>query len=233
MNIVDYVIIGIVGVSLLFGLYRGFLDSVLNTGGCLIAFLGSFILYPKLTALIAGNAELQRTLLSYTDASSRIGDLATSITNVGNLTAQGISDIVSKVGLPDAMADILTSNLTNQVFGASETVSDYVSQTVLGATTNILCFIVCFVGLYLALSLALALIRAVFRLPVLKQLDAVVGGLFGILRGVIFVFILFALLPLVQTVVPLEVVNELVETSKLASLFSSGTLVTAIMNGKL
>ena len=30
MNIVDYVIIGIIGISVLFGLYRGFIASVLN-----------------------------------------------------------------------------------------------------------------------------------------------------------------------------------------------------------
>ena len=33
MNIVDYVILGIIGVSVLFGFYRGFISSVLNTGG--------------------------------------------------------------------------------------------------------------------------------------------------------------------------------------------------------
>ena len=75
MNIVDYVIIGVVAISVLFGLYRGFVASVLNMGGGLISFLGSFALYPKLAAMIQNNQELQRTLLHYTDASSRIGDL--------------------------------------------------------------------------------------------------------------------------------------------------------------
>ena len=98
MNIVDYIIIGVIGVSILFGMYRGFISSVLNTGGCLIAFVASFMLYPKVTAYIAGNPELQRTLLTYTDASSRIGDLATAITRVGNMTAQSISDVVGKGG---------------------------------------------------------------------------------------------------------------------------------------
>ena len=233
MNVVDYVILGVIGVSVLFGLYRGFISSVLNTGGCLIAFLASFALYPRLTEYIAGNAELQRTLLTYTDASSRIGDLATSITRVGNLTAQSISEVVSKAGLPDAMSELLRSNLSNQIYGASETVSDYVSQTVLGASTNILCFIVVFVALYLVISLLLSAIRAIFRLPVLKQLDAVVGGGFGFLRGALFVFILFALLPLVQTIAPMDSISELMETSVLAPYFNNGALMTAIMNGSM
>lgn len=233
MNIVDYVILGILGVSVLFGIYRGFISSVLNTGGCLISVVASFMLYPRLTEYIASNPELQRTLLTYTDASSRIGDLATSIMNVGNLTAQTIADIVDKTGLPESISDVLRSNLSNQVYGASQSVSSYVSQTVMGASTNILCYIVCFVALYLVISLLLSAIRAIFKLPVLKQLDGLVGGVFGLLRGMILVFVLFALLPLVQTVVPLDTVNEVVSASTLAPLFNNGALVTAIMNGKL
>ena len=233
MNIVDYVILGILGVSVLFGIYRGFISSVLNTGGCLISVVASFMLYPRLTEYIASNPELQRTLLTYTDASSRIGDLATSIMNVGNLTAQTIADIVDKTGLPESISEVLRSNLSNQVYGASQSVSSYVSQTVMGASTNILCYIVCFVALYLVISLLLSAIRAIFKLPVLKQLDGLVGGVFGLLRGMILVLVLFALLPLVQTVVPLDTVNEVVSASTLAPLFNNGALVTAIMNGKL
>ena len=233
MNIVDYVIIGIIGVSVLFGIYRGFIDSVLNVGGAFIAFLASFMLYPKLTEFIAGNEELQRTLLNYTDASSRIGDLATSITQVGNLTAKAISDIVSKTGLPESMANLLQNNLNGQIYGASETVSDYVSQTVLGASTNIICFIVAFLALYLVISLVIAAIRAIFSLPVLNQLDGLVGGVFGFLRGALFVYILFALLPLAQTMAPLDSVNELIDASIIAPVFNNGALLTAIMNGSI
>ena len=58
MNIVDYVIIGVLGVSVLYGLYRGFVASVLSMGGGLISFLSAFALYPKLAALIQKMAQL-------------------------------------------------------------------------------------------------------------------------------------------------------------------------------
>jgi len=68
---------------------------------------------------------------------------------------------------------------------------------------------------------------------VLKQLNSVAGGAFGLLRGVLLCFVAFALLPLVQTMVPLAGINELVEKSALAPLFNSGNLILAIMNRKL
>ena len=54
MNIVDYVILGVLGLSVLMGFYRGFISSVLNTGGCLLAFGLSFVLYPRAAEWVRG-----------------------------------------------------------------------------------------------------------------------------------------------------------------------------------
>ncbi len=236
MNIVDYVIIGVVAISVLFGLYRGFVSSVLSMGGGLISFLSSFALYPKLAALIQNNQELQRTLLHYTDASSRIGDLELALTNVINLGREGIEQVLQNVSLPAPLDSILQVNLENLVYGtsgAATTVSDYVSQTILQASINIICFLVCFAGLYIVISLALNLIRAVFRFPVLKQLDSLAGGVFGLLRGILLCLVVFTLIPLVQTMIPLDVITGLLDESQLAPIFMNGNLITAIMNKQL
>ena len=236
MNIVDYVIIGIVAISVLFGLYRGFVSSVLSMGGGLLSFLASFALYPKLAALIQNNAELQRTLLHYTDASSRIGDLELALTNVVSLGREGIQKVLGNVNLPAPLDTILQVNLENLVYGtqgAVTTVSDYVSQTILQASINIICFLVCFIGLYIALSLGMNLIRAIFLFPVLKQLDSLAGGVFGLLRGVLLCLAVFTLVPLVQTMLPMDLINDLIAESQLAPIFMNGNLITAIMNKQL
>lgn len=236
MNIVDYVIIGVVAVSVLFGLYRGFVASVLSMGGGLISFLASFALYPKLASVIQNNEEIQRTLLHYTDASSRIGDLELALTNVMNLGREGIQQVLQNVSLPAPLDSILQVNLENLVYGtqgAASTVSDYVNQTILQASINIICFLVCFAGLYIVISLLLNLIRAVFRFPVLKQLDSLAGGIFGLLRGILVCLIVFTLIPLVQTMIPLDMITALLDESTLAPIFMNGNLITAIMNKQL
>ena len=236
MNVVDYVILGVVAISVLFGLYRGFVASVLSMGGGLISFLSSFALYPKLAALIQNNQELQRTLLHYTDASSRIGDLELALTNVIDLGRDGIDQVLQNVSLPAPLDSILRVNLENLVYGtqgAVTTVSDYVSQTILQSSINIICFLLCFLGLYIVLSLGLNLIRAVFRFPVLKQLDSLTGGAFGLLRGILLCLVVFTLIPLVQTMVPLDFITELLDESTLAPIFMNGNLITAIMNKQL
>ena len=174
MNIVDYVIIGIIGISVLFGLYRGFIASVLNMGCGLMSFLASFWVSPKLAAAVQSNQSFLNMLLHYTDASSRIGDLETAITNVATLTSQSINSILEKVNLPAPLDTLLRVNLENNVYASSglSTVSDYVSQTILQASINIICFLVSFLVLYIVLAIVLNLLKAVFRFPILKQLKA-------------------------------------------------------------
>lgn len=235
MNIVDIAIIAILGLSVLVGLYRGFISSVASIGGCLLSFGLSFVLGPKLVSWVQSNPDLIRTLMSYTDAKSRLGDLNLSLSSVSTLSADGIADILSRVHLPYPLDALLRTNLEKQVFAPSglTAVGDYVSQTIVGAILNVICFIVCFVALMLIFHIVLNFLKVVFRFPVLKQLNAVVGGIFGLLRGVLLCFVAFALLPLFQTVIPVDGIQEMVETSALAPLFNSGNLILAIMNGHL
>ncbi|MBQ2953076.1 MAG: CvpA family protein [Clostridia bacterium] len=234
MNIVDWVIIGILGISVLFGLYRGFISSVLNMGGGLASFFGAFWLYPKLAALIQGNESLRLTLAHYLEPGSGL-DLALSESPVATLGSSGIQQVLSKVSLPAPLDAILQVNLEHNVFANLNitTVGEYVNQTVLMASINILCFVLCFLAAYIAISILFNLIRAVFRFPELKRLDSLCGGVFGLLRGLLLCLVLFTLVPLVQTMVPLDLIGDLLSESMLASAFMNGNLITAIMNGSL
>ena len=234
MNFIDWIIVGVLGVSVLFGLYRGFISSVLNMGGGLCAFFGAFWLYPKLADLIQQNEGLRMTLAHYLEPGSGL-DLALSESAVSNLGASGIQQVLSRVSLPAPLDSILQVNLESSIFANLNisTVGEYVNQTILQASINIICFVLCFLLAYVVISTLFNLIRAVFRFPLLKQLDGLAGGVFGLLRGLLICLVIFTLVPLVQTMVPLDLVSDLLAESTLAPIFMNGNLITAIMNGRL
>ena len=233
MNVIDIVILAILGLSVLVGLYRGFISSVASMGGCLLSLGLSFWLSPKLAEAIQNNPSILKTLVSYTDAATKLGDPALASSNVPTLTETAIGEILHKVSLPAPLNTLLQNNLQNQVFGAAADVGTYVSQTIIGAILNVICFIVCFLVLMLVIHFVINFLKVVFKFPVLKQLNSVAGGAFGLIRGALLCFVAFALLPLIQTLLPVQDINQLVETSALAPLFNSGNLILAIMNGKL
>lgn len=235
MNIVDIIILAIIALSVLIGLYRGFISSVASLGGCALSLGLSFWLSPKVAGWVQTKPELTRTLMSFTDASSRLGDLSISRTNVLSLTKEKIAEILQRVNLPAPLDTLLKTNLENKVFSGTglNQVGDYVSQTIVGAVLNVICFILCFIVIFILLHFVLNFLKVVFRFPVLKQMNSLVGGIFGLLRGVLLCFVAFAVLPLIQTMVPIDGITEAVGASSLASFFNSGNLILAIMNGRL
>lgn len=229
MNIVDYVIIGIVAISMIYGIYKGFVKTLLSSACFLLAIFLSFTFAPKLSAILSGNETIASSLANYTDAIARVGDYDLAQTAVNALNESGIDRIIQAVNLPDRLAEILRENLAGSVFenlGLS-TVNEYVSNTIVTIVLNILCYLVCFFVFRLVLKLLAALIEHIFRLPVLKQMDWLAGGVFGILRGAALVYLLFLLVPLFDTVVNMEAPNPLTQ-SVLAPYFQSGALFTQI-----
>ena len=107
MNIVDIVIIAILGLSVLVGLYRGFISSVASMGGCLLSLGLSFWLSPKVATAIQSNPEILKNLMSYTDAATRLGDQTLANTPVTSLTQGTITEILNKVSLPAPLSTLL------------------------------------------------------------------------------------------------------------------------------
>ena len=237
MNVIDIVILAIIAISVLFGFYRGFIQTVLKLGGCLLSFVGAFFLFPKLSDVVSSNPDITRLIGSYTDAGSLLGDLDLSNQVVSTLSEGSIAQIVQKANLPTPIDNLLQHNLASQVFAplgqAGQNVGDYVNQTLISVSINVLCFVACFAICFLVLSVVINMLRAVFNFPVLRQLDWLVGGVFGFGIGLAVCFVFFTLLPIVEAVVPMEEFRVLVDQSQLAKLFENGNLIVAIMNRKL
>ena len=236
MNPVDWVILGILAVSVLFGLYRGFIASVASMGGSLVSLGLSFWLSPMVRDLIQRIFPLSNTLMSYADATTRLKDSTLSSLSVQGLTTDTISTILSRASLPAPLDKLLQNNLEQQVYKAADIPQDvghYVTQTIVSALTNVICFVITFILLLILFHVIINLLKAVFRFPVLKQLNSVAGGIFGLLRGALLCFVLFALMPLLQTVIPVNGLGDMLQSSTLAPLFNSGNLILSIMNGHL
>ena len=234
MNVIDYGIIGVIALCVLFGFYRGFIQTLLNLGGCLLSFAGSFWLFPRLSDAVSSNTEIVRLISSYTDSGSLLGDLDLSSRAVDTLSSSNVEAIVAKANLPEPIGKLLQANLTEKVFSPmgnlASSVGDYVNQTILSVSINVLCFIACFALCFLVVTIVINLIKSVFHFPVLKQLDWLAGGAFGFVIGCALCFIIFTAMPLLQSVIPLEPFQELVRQSSLAKIFENGSLIISIMN---
>ena len=234
MNVIDIVILVVLGASLIYGFYRGFVHTILSVACCLLSVFLAFTYGPKLSQVVSGSQGVSATLATYTDAVARVGDYSLASLPVSQLSDSVIDQVLQSVSLPAPIASILQNNLKSQAFAGTglTTVNDYVSNTVVAVALNALCYIVCFAVSFLVLSVVLSLIQHVFKLPLLKQLDWLAGGIFGLIRGALLLYVIFLLIPILSTVIPLDAFNDLLTQSTLAPIFQSDGFFAGVISGR-
>lgn len=231
MNIIDLAIILILGVGFLIGWYKGFLVTVLNIASYFVAWVAAFFFYGSLSNFINAKTNLATTLLYYTAGAEKLSDMTVATTNVASLSADRITDIINTSNLPGPIADMLKENILGQAFLSQgiTTMSDYFNQTIINLSLNLISFILIFVAVRLLFAFAIGLVDNVFKLPVLKQSDSLIGGAFGVLQGAVFVFIIFAIMPIAMSVLPLENVYDLMQNSLLGRFFFNFNIIFGVL----
>ena len=226
MNIIDIIILVVLGVSVLFGMYRGFISGVLSLAGLVGSAALAFAMSGELAAWLKGNETLVQTLLYYADAGSRITNLDLSLLSVSQVSESALAQILGSANLPAAFESAFISGIGSA--SGSMTIAQLMSETIVSVSLSILSFLICFLIAYVVITFVIHLIQYVFELPVLRHLDALIGGAFGLMRGVLLLFIFFALVPIVLAVAPVEMISDLIAASKLAPMFDSQLILSIL-----
>ena len=222
MNIIDIIILGVVGISVIYGFYHGFIHTVASLAAALLSIAAAFSFGPRVAEMFVTNPAVTSFLSTYTDSVVRVGDFDLASSPVVSIGRSTIETILRSVNLPEPLAKVLEQNLLNQSFGGGQTtVNTYVSNTIIAAAVQVISYLLVFAAAYIILSFIISLIKHVMDFPILKQLDWLAGGIFGVLRGSVLVYLLLLLVPLISTVLPADGIGKLIADSSLAHLFSS------------
>ena len=103
----------------------------------------------------------------------------------------------------------------------------------MAVAVSILSFIAVYAACYLALSIIVSLIKHVFELPLLKQMDWLAGGVFGLARGALLLYVVFLVIPILSTIIPMEDFNDMQAQSTLAPIFQSDGFFAQVIAGKI
>jgi len=228
MNIIDILILIVLGASVIFGMYRGFISGVLSVAALIGSAALAFMFSGDLAAWLKGNQTLVDTLMYYTDAGSRVSSLDLSLLPVSQVSDSALAQILKSANLPDAFSSALITNIREAGAAASMTIAQMLSETIVSVSISILSFLCCFFVVYLAATFVIHLINYVFELPVLRHLDALIGGAFGLVRGVLLLYILFMLVPIVLAVAPVEQISDLIAASRMAPMFDSQLILSIL-----
>lgn len=232
MNIVDIVIFLIMSVSIIFGMYNGLVLSALHTVGFFLSWLLSLILYPILTStLLEKFPKLLNAVTLYTEGSAQIPTVEERMAKLSDVSLDKISEILEKIQLPSPFTRILTNDFSQSLEGI-ETLGEYFDSTMAITVVNIFSFLFLFILIKLILTVIISIGKTVVDLPVLKKYDSIAGSGFGIIRGAFVVYLVFALVPIVIVLAPVDLIKEFLDGSKFADFFLNSNIFSNFVKGR-
>ena len=229
MNIVDIIILAILALSFVSGMYKGFITSTLALLGFVGAWIASLASYQYLVSAVVANEGLMKFFSSLVNAVDLFKTPGLANIQVATATAENINQAISEGNIP-LINDIFRSNVTGQVFANSglSTMSEYLSETLLNTALNVISFVLLFIIIYAAILLFVNMLNNVFSFPALRHLDWILGGLFGLVRGLVVVMLIFAVVPTISSALSsmnITLLTDLIDASRIGKIFEQSNFV--------
>ena len=235
MNLLDIAVLAVLVLFVLHGIYRGFLPTLLSIGAYILAWLVAIVLLPVGSNAIRSNEKLFNTMLYYTEGSEYVGNVELSKTNINEISTATLNDVFSNADLPYPVAKNIADNIAKEQFADSGivTLGDYFNQTIVSLFINILVFLLLFALMRIVLAFIINGIDYAWTLPQLRMADRAIAGGLGLVRGILAVFLLFMLLPLVLIVLQgkFKFITDIVNSSITAKFFYKSNFLLGMMPG--
>lgn len=229
----DILIIGIIVVSVYLGVSRGFIKSVMRL---LSFFIASFLAYTF-------NGELAKFYSDNFFSASFTEKVSETITPVVQKTGEAFNIQKLFADMPDAFKDILQrfganiGDLESKFSSSSasaKTVED-MSRAIAGPISDMLskalAFVTIFVGALIILAILTFILDQIFKLPVLKKANKILGFVFGLIIAMVYAFIFSKVAVLIIKVgiaVKPELFNENIIGNSILLKFFSGFMFLGI-----
>lgn len=225
MNVMDIAILAILAVSVIAGMYRGFLASGLHTAGFIGAWFAAKMTYTELATAVLSNRALMGVLSNYLEPESFFSSPAVANMSVADAITSGQLETIANTVAEKMpfIRDAFVQNVQSFAFTNLNisTLRDYLDQTVWTGLFNVISFLLIFALAYAVIALVVNLFNHVFDFPALRFFDRILGGAFGLVRGAIVVVLALTLLPMVLNMFMPDLMAQLAAESKLSAIFTT------------
>lgn len=207
--IVDLVILAIFIICIIIGYVRGLTGSLIKILSFVLSIVIAFILFVPVSNLIINNTQIDDNLEQ-------------------SIREMIIGNNEEEQKMPEAITDYIQQQVESASDSAKEAIADStareVSLTIVKAGTWIVLFIVARI-LLIFLRFITALIA---KLPVIKQFDKLGGIIYGVIEGLIIIYVLLAIISFVSPMTNGALTNA-IEQSYVGSMMYNNNLLLEII----
>lgn len=189
MNWVDIVVLIILTINSLVGIREGFIVTVFNLAGFILSYYIAKSYYPVVSKYIIANPDFFDKMKEF--VSERVQPLVekNAATNDTGLLLQGIK-------LPKSIIKGISqnANLDSYVKDMTDTASGLIAESLTHMLINIISFLIVFAIAWFVIMLIVKVIDSFASLPILNQFNKLLGLSVGFVKGILILYLIFAVL---------------------------------------
>ena len=202
----DLIIVCTLIFMIVIGYRRGFVQSLVQIAGYVLAFVLALSLSTPIANAVFDGAIAEGVETKLTE--SFVGAVDGSPSEKANAFIEGLpgpiaSALLKNESVTDTLRD-LDENLELSAQKFAETVVENAIRPVVVSLIRIVLFILLFILLSLAIKLLAKLFKPLTNLPLIRQVDGVLGAVLGLLKGIVFVLAFVSILQLVAALSPAD-----------------------------
>lgn len=198
--IVDLIIVAIILLSTFLAYRKGLITLSIQLVAVVISILATLILYKPISNLIVNVTSIDET--------------------IQNAILEEANDIMTNG--EEGSNQVVESIQNNMLPETARTISINIIQGVV--------ILILYIGIRIALRFVTALANLVSKLPILNQFNKLGGIIYGILRGLLIVYIVLLLINLSGEIEPENQVYTLVEDSYLGKMMNENNVLDILFN---
>ena len=198
--VVDLIIVAIILLSTFLAYRKGLITLSIQLVAVVISILATLILYKPISNLIVNVTSIDET--------------------IQNAILEEANDIMTNG--EEGSNQVVESIQNNMLPETARTISINIIQGVV--------ILILYIGIRIALRFVTALANLVSKLPILNQFNKLGGIVYGILRGLLIVYIVLLLINLSGEIEPENQVYTLVEDSYLGKMMNENNVLDILFN---
>ena len=208
--IIDIVVIALIALSIFLGYKKGLIGVVFNLCAFIVAIALTAILYVPVTNFVINNTEFDDTIKN-------------SIIENGVLEKKEIDE--NDKSINTYIEQYVTNNVKDGVNSTVENTAGLVAEKVVTVGVAILLFI----GIRIVLLLLKFIAEGLAELPIIKQFNKLGGTIYGIIRGIVFIYILLAICFFIVSVGNFGIVTDVIDSSILTKFLYTNNIILNII----
>ncbi len=207
--LVDLVVVAILILNIIIGYKKGLVNAIFSICAFLIAIAATFILYKPVSNIIINNTEIEQKIKEV---------IINNNTNEENTQNKEDSEkTIIQQYIDNAIKDVAES--------AKQETTELVANTIASKGVQILTWIILFVGIRIVLMVLKFLIEGIAELPIIKQFNQVGGLAYGILKGLVIIYLLLTVMFLVISINGNGAIAEAINNSHITKFLYDNNIV--------